>query len=357
LFERTDQFDDAYWTKEACTVTANSHIAPDGSMTADTVTLTGDAGRIARSVTLDDNANYTLSSFVNPISVTGNLVGLVAFNKANTVCSAQFNLSTGTLAFQSNATGSIEPAANGYFRIRMTFNAATGATSPSVRPISNAFNSGGFQNGNSLRLWGAMLSLTDSPYQRVTTAFDVTESGQRDCYGVVTDAVDDWYQTAAINLTTTPKVTVFAAVRKLSDAARGLVCEFGNPVTNNGTFTVEAPSGTLNDFAAFGRGTSNGTAARSSVAAPATRIMTGIIEIDSPSATLRLNGVQVDTNSTTMGTGNFGNHALFLGSRSGTSLFLNARLYALIVAGGSYPLSTIQRVERLLSRITPTVNL
>jgi len=46
-----------------------------------------------------------------------------------------------------------------------------------------------------------------------------------------------------------------------------------------------------------------------------------------------------------------------LGCADGISRFFNGNLYALIVAGGSYPLSTIQRVERLLSRITPTVNL
>ena len=73
---------------------------------------------------------------------------------------------------------------------------------------------------------------------------------------------------------------------------------------------------------------------------------------------MRLNGTQVATSATDQGTGNNATGVLNLGFRNGgASNFLNGNLYALIVAGGSYPLSTIQRVERLLSRITPTVNL
>jgi hypothetical protein len=70
-----------------------------------------------------------------------------------------------------------------------------------------------------------------------------------------------------------------------------------------------------------------------------------------------VNGAQVGSVLSDQGTGNYGNYPLYLFRRGGTTLPFNGNLYALIVAGGSYPLSTIQRVERLLSRITPTVNL
>jgi len=199
---------------------------------------------------------------------------------------------------------------------------------------------------------------TRGAYQNVVSAFDITEAGQRDCYGVRADGTDDFYTTASTDFTGTDKVTVFAAVRKLSDALRGLVCELSpSPASNNGTFTLEAPSGNFDDLSFFAKGTTIGTPARSAIAAPITQIMTCEASISGPLTRLRLNGVQVASNTSTLGTGSFGNHQLFLGSRGGTSLFFNGNHYALIVAGGSYPASTIERVERLLSRITPTVNL
>jgi hypothetical protein len=74
---------------------------------------------------------------------------------------------------------------------------------------------------------------------------------------------------------------------------------------------------------------------------------------------MRVDGTEISGGVTGSNlTGNFANAVLHLLSRNnGAALPFNGRLYALIVAGGSYPLSTIQRVERLLSRITPTVNL
>jgi hypothetical protein len=80
-------------------------------------------------------------------------------------------------------------------------------------------------------------------------------------------------------------------------------------------------------------------------------------DIAGPLLRLRINGSVFATNTSSQGTGNFANSTLNLFRRNGATLPFNGNLYALIVAGGSYPLSTIQRVERILSRITPTVNL
>jgi hypothetical protein len=197
-----------------------------------------------------------------------------------------------------------------------------------------------------------------SPYQRVTTAFDVTEAGQRDCYGVRADGIDDFYTTGGVNLDATERVTVFAAVRKLSDVNAGLVVEFGNVGTTNGTFDLRAPRSNGAANYRFGsRGTVLSDATASPFIAPHTAILTAESVISSDICTLRVNGVSAGTSATDQGTGNFSNQAFNLLGRTAASLNANLRLYALIVAGGSYPLSTIQRVERILSRITPTVNL
>jgi hypothetical protein len=203
------------------------------------------------------------------------------------------------------------------------------------------------------------LGSTATNYQRVTTAFDVTESGQRDCFGVRADGIDDFYTTASTDFTGTDKVTVFAAVRKLSDAVRAAIIDLSaDPQATDGTFQVEGPGGTLTDTYRFGsRGTAFISSAPVGFAAPITSILTQQSDISAPRIIGRVNGVEVANNVSSQGTGNYRNDVLYLFRRGGTTLPFNGNLYALIVAGGSYPLSTIERVERILSRITPTVNL
>jgi hypothetical protein len=210
-------------------------------------------------------------------------------------------------------------------------------------------------------LWGAQLELgsTATAYQRVTTAFDVTESGQRDCFGVRADGTDDFYTTAGnVDFTGTNKVTVFAALRKLSDATRGIFFEHTtNSILNSGGFNLNAPSGSLNDYGFFSVSTSGSVVTTSSSTNPPVAVVTGQASILEDILSIRLNGTQVGSNSADQGSGTYANAVMHLFRRGGTTLPFNGNLYALIVAGGSYPLSTIQRVERLLSRITPTVNL
>jgi hypothetical protein len=203
---------------------------------------------------------------------------------------------------------------------------------------------------------------TRGAYQNVVSAFDITESGQRDCFGVRADGIDDGYQTAGnVDFSGTDKVTVFAAVRKLSDASVGIITELGpSTFENSGAFVLSNfnDTGTASDFFIFwSKGTDNGLAFSSGFASPVTAVLTGIGDISGSIAALRVNGTQVAQITNSQGSGNYRNDILYLLRRAGTSLPFNGNLYALIVAGGSYPLSTIQRVERILSRITPTVNL
>jgi hypothetical protein len=71
-------------------------------------------------------------------------------------------------------------------------------------------------------IWGADLRVANTgvnlpPYQRVNTATDYDTAGFP--HYLRFDGVDDFLQTSSINFTSTDKMTVFAGVRKLSDAA------------------------------------------------------------------------------------------------------------------------------------------
>jgi hypothetical protein len=202
-------------------------------------------------------------------------------------------------------------------------------------------------------------SATMTPYQRRgATAFDVTEAGQRDCFGVRADGIDDRYNTTNnVNFTATNKMTVFAAVRKRSDAARGLIVSHNENLDSR--FSLESPDTTPTFRALYrSRGTETAAAITTSAAftAPVNMVMTGESDIGSPFVRLRINGASVANVTVNQGTGNYANAALQLFHIASAGHF-NGDMFALVVAGGSYPLSTIQRVERILSRITPTVNL
>jgi uncharacterized membrane protein len=360
-FEQTEDFGNAYWTKSGGAITDNTSANPlNGGLTADRFTENSGAASnhgISRSYT-SLAADYTASFYFKPSDLS---FAEISFDQSVGTTVTTVNLATGSTVAATGVTVATTLLADGWVRVAVTATLAAGTRTFRIR-FSNTSGSF-FYSGNgtrSLDIFGAQLELgsTATPYQRVTTAFDVTESGQRDCYGVRADGTDDFYTTASTDFTGTDKVTVFAAVRKLSDAARAVLLELSTTTSNPGTFSIEAPPLPAQRIDFFNTGTTsrNATITGAEFAAGLSLIVTGIGDIAAPITQLRVNGVVRQTNSSSLGTGNYSSNPLYLFRRGGTTLPFNGDLYALIVAGGSYPLSTIQRVERLLSRITP-VNL
>jgi hypothetical protein len=201
---------------------------------------------------------------------------------------------------------------------------------------------------------------TRGAYQNVVSAFDITEQGQRDCFGVRFDGTDDFY-TRAMDLTATNKVTMFVSmIRRDNSGSRVIVelSDFWND--NNGGFFLGQNQASDN-FQFGSRGTTSAASGNLSVGAINNHIiLRGEGDISAPISRIARQATVV-TNTASQGTSNYGNYTLYLGRRGATTvpnpIPFNGDVYALIVAGGSYPLSTIQRVERILSRITPTVNL
>jgi hypothetical protein len=193
-------------------------------------------------------------------------------------------------------------------------------------------------------------------YQRVTTAFDITEPGQTNCYYLQPDGVNDGYVTSNnLDLSGTDKVTVFAAVRQLSNSTTSVLVEQQGFATNS--FGMFAPRTTGAGCGFVSRGSTARDATATGFAAPVTLVITGIGDISGDVSRIRVNGVQQAENLLDQGTGNYGNQALYLFRRIGGTLPANLQCFASIVAGGSYSLATIQRVEQILSKYTPGVTL
>jgi hypothetical protein len=277
---------------------------------------------------------------------------------------ANFNINTGVVTRQDGGTATIVPESGGFFRCTFTANAIATASNAGlvVAFVNNnptATKAPVYLGSNASTIEITRLQFEKSSptnYQRVTTAFDVSEVGQKDCFGVRFDGTDDWYE-RAIDFSGTDKVTLFVAMRRGSVAARGTVLELTSSIaSNNGAFHLTAPNAAS---ATFGF-ESKGTTLRDAVITQAMsnpRIITAIGDIAGDLASIQVDNGTPTTNTGDQGSGNYANSILYLGRRGGSSLSLNGDIYAVIVAGGLYSAATRQRVRTILSSITPTVNL
>jgi len=167
------------------------------------------------------------------------------------------------------------------------------------------------------------------------------------------DGVDDWFSTPAIDFTGTDKMTVVAGIRKLSDAAVGVLAELSaNIGSNNGAFCITAPlntSGSTLAFASKGTLFSAWSVSGAPFAAPVTAVLTGVGNVSADEQVLRANGAQIQSLSNDQGTGNYGNYPLYIGRRGGASLPFNGHLYGLCIVGKLATDAQIHASERYLA--------
>lgn len=154
-------------------------------------------------------------------------------------------------------------------------------------------------------------------------------------YYLAFDGADDFLQTNSINFTATDKVSLFAGVRKLSDASAAMVIEFSNSiVSNSGSFTMYAPGASP---ATFGIGVKKLSTVEYALLlngeykAPISTVITGFAT--SADISLKLDSkLKVRTISGYM-QGNYGNHPIYIGRRGGTTLPFSGHIYGLIGIG------------------------
>jgi hypothetical protein len=161
------------------------------------------------------------------------------------------------------------------------------------------------------------------------------------------DGTDDSMATSAIDFTATDKMSVFAGVRKLSDAAQGSFVELSASVSSNaGAFAIQAPRNTgVGNYSFFTGGTVLQSVNPTGFTAPISNVLTGLGDISGDRATLRVNGTQAAQSTSDQGTGNYGNYALFIGRRNNATLPFNGHIYSLIVRGAASTATEISNTE------------
>ncbi|EAP7013664.1 hypothetical protein EJV31_24965 [Salmonella enterica] len=173
------------------------------------------------------------------------------------------------------------------------------------------------------------------------------------------DGSDDFLQTNNIDFTATDKVSLFAGVRKLSDAASAALVELSvNSGTNNGAFALWSPLTALANYAGASRGTLSANAVSpSNYPSPNSAVLSTKSQISTDVVILRVNGIQVARASADQGTGNYGNYTLYIGRRVGATLPLNGHIYGLIGIGKLTSDSETAAIEKeLAKRVGVTLN-
>ena len=151
------------------------------------------------------------------------------------------------------------------------------------------------------------------------------------------DGTDDGMATPSIDFTGTDKMTVWTGVRKLSDAAIGMIVELSASLSSNaGTFYLAAPQvAGAAAYAFASRGSITVTNITAGATAPDTSVIVGVGDISGDIELIRRNGAQAGVSTANQGTGTYGNYPLYIGRRNNASLPFNGRIYQLIVRGAA----------------------
>jgi hypothetical protein len=354
LLTYSEQFDNAAWSKTGATVTANAAVAPDGTNTADKLvenTAFG-AHQVFVSFTFAVNVAYSWSVYAKAAERSWLWVNAQDGSDNRT----WFDLANGAVGTNSAGNAaSITSVGNGWYRCSVSrttaassgFFAAGLATADNTATYTGDGASGAFIWGADLRPASQATGLIGPTYQRIAAATDYDVVGFLPYLQF--DGFDDALTTNSIDFTATDEMTVFAGVRKLSDAAIGIVTELSADLnSNNGAFFLLYPrSASFNEPVFTSKGTAAQQAANSvnTYPAPITNVLTGIGDISGDVATLRINGAQAATNTNDQGTGNFGNYPLFVGARNQTSAYFNGWLTQLIGVGAATSASQIVSTE------------
>jgi len=303
-----------------------------------------------RSVAFEANATYTYSALVTVLSGNPQLINCIAIQSLLSGASFTARLNGAVVSDSTNL-------ATGLSLVELVITIGSTAGSMLMR-----FGAGTSSN----RTFEAIFSRpqieigsTRTNYQRVgTTAFDITETGVQSCPYLQPDGIDDWLVTPSIDFSGTDAVTVFGAVRCLSDANIGTLLELStNSSTTNGTFAL-LDRGNANPSVSWrSRGNVENVIDITRGAAPVSSVYAAQGRISTDFSTLRRNGVEIGSSTADQGSGNFANAPLYIGRRNGTTNAFNGQIFGLAVVGKLASAEEIRLAKREMVRRSAMVTL
>jgi hypothetical protein len=357
LLTQTENFSSADW------------VPYNVSKTAGSLTLTGTSGGASQPKALTTGVPYRFECQIKKgtnnfafLNIQGSSVYATAVFDVNSGVPGETKFSGAGFAVSSLSVSG--PDADGYYTCGATLIPGTasvaivGFAAAATGNTFDAFgNPTGCTNGNTLLVRKADLRVTNDgvglpAYQAVVTSTNYSTSGFP--LYLRFDGSNDALVSSAVDFSSTSAVSVWAGVRKISDAARATVIELtASAAANNGAFQLTAPNAASATYAFESKGTVlTDAVASTGVAAPITSVLTGLASISVPSNILQVNGAQVNSDTGSQGTGNYANAALYIGARGGTSQPFNGRVYTIIVRGAASTTSEIVDTNAWVNNLT-----
>lgn len=185
-------------------------------------------------------------------------------------------------------------------------------------------------------------------YQKVTSTHDVTEAGKADCWHLSFDGSDDFLVTGNVDFTGGDEIVAVGGIRKIA-AATSIIAELSVSADANTASFQLATLSSGDYFKCSVRGSGTLQSAIYSAGLAVTRVMSGLGSISSDTTKLRLNGIEVNSNSNDLGSGPFGNYPIYIGRRGGSSLPFAGHLYGLVVRAGLPDAGQLAAVEQYMA--------
>jgi hypothetical protein len=236
LVLRSEEFDDAYWTKTSGSITTNTVVAPDGTLTGDK--LVEDSGVLAAPPRIRRDIITTGNHTASVYAKAGERNWLRLQRQSGASPNAWFDLATGTLGtVESGLTASIQAVGNGWYRCSIV----KSDDSRFQFSIADADNSTAGYTGNGfsgLFIWGAQLEAGAFPTSYIpTVASQVTRSA--DAASMTGANFSSWYRadegTLYMDMTGTPATATQTAFR-LSNGTTANRIQTGISGTASGLF-------------------------------------------------------------------------------------------------------------------------
>ena len=331
LLTYTEDFSNVFWTKFNCTASAMNVADPIGGNTASTITAIAGPAYFYYDAGTSSPANgivTTATIWARRRTGTG-VVGL-----RNNAATGTYDTLTLTSSWQLYSVSCTAGAAN---QNRFVINIQT--------------------TGDAIDIWHPDLRVTNDgvgipTYQRVGASTDYDTNGFP--FYLKFDGSNDSFATASINFSATDKMSVFAGVRKLSDAAAGVWASLGNVASVAGSVEFRAPYSAAPNYGVSLRGDSGvGGWTLATYTAPVTNVIAYSLNLadttgggtNKLSAKVNAASVSATWDTGNAGTGNFANASLCLGLRNSSILPYNGRLYSLIVRGAQSTAAQIASTE------------
>jgi hypothetical protein len=261
LLSRSQEFNTT-WINRSSTDTADTTTAPDGTSTADTVTVDGttDLHSVFQDLTIVSGATYALSVFLKYSNKQYATISITRVGASSTYVGAGFDIQNGTITTAAAAGGtgtavssSISNLGNGWYRCSVIGSIGAFTDGQVQIAFSNdgttlGFRGGGSYAGNSsdaMFLWGAQLEQSSTVGEYIPTTSTINSAPRFDHNPVTGESlgllVEEQRSNLLLNSGTlsTQSVTVAAVAHTLSFTGTGTITLTGvstaGPLVGTGT--------------------------------------------------------------------------------------------------------------------------